>query len=182
MAEITSPAEYFEQVIPQQFASAIKSASASVADQPELTATFDITGDGGDIYGVRINGETIEVVPGGIDGSDLRTILSYQDWLATVQSGATEALVDYVRRRKISVVKSLKGAVRLELTRSDGSTWESTTIFGNNDEPAVTLRMTSEDYNAMTSGELSGQMAFMTGKLKFEGSLPLLMQVGALSV
>jgi putative sterol carrier protein len=33
----------------------------------------------------------------------------------------------------------------------------------------------------MLSGELNGQMAFMTGKLKFEGSLPLLMQVGALS-
>jgi putative sterol carrier protein len=43
------------------------------------------------------------------------------------------------------------------------------------------LRMTNEDYGAMLSGELNGQMAFMTGKLKFEGSLPLLMQVGALS-
>jgi putative sterol carrier protein len=180
MAEITSPTQYFEQVVPQQFAAAIESA-ASVADQPELTATFDITGEDGGTYGIRINGETIEAVPGGIDGSDMRTVLSYQDWLVTVQSGATEALVDYVRRRKISVVKSLKGTVRLELTRSDGSTWESTTIFGNNDEPAVTLRMTSEDYSAMMRGELSGQMAFMTGKLKFEGSLPLLMQVGALS-
>jgi putative sterol carrier protein len=180
MAEITSPAQYFEQVVPQQFAAAIESAP-SVADQPELTATFDITGEGGGTYGVRINGERIEAVPGGIDASDMRTVLSYQDWLVTVQSGATEALIDYVRRRKISVVKSLKGTVRLELTRSDGSTWESTTIFGYNDEPAVTLRMTSEDYSAMMRGELSGQMAFMTGKLKFEGSLPLLMQVGALS-
>ena len=48
-------------------------------------------------------------------------------------------------------------------------------------EPEVTLHMTADDYVAMMRGELNGQMAFLTGKLKFDGNLPLLMQVGALS-
>jgi putative sterol carrier protein len=41
--------------------------------------------------------------------------------------------------------------------------------------------MAADDYTAMMRGELNGQMAFLTGKLKFDGNLPLLMQVGALS-
>ena len=41
--------------------------------------------------------------------------------------------------------------------------------------------MTADNYEAMMRGDLNGQMAFLTGKLKVEGSLPLLMQIGALS-
>jgi putative sterol carrier protein len=40
--------------------------------------------------------------------------------------------------------------------------------------------MNSDDYAAMMRGDLNGQMSFLTGKLQFEGSLPLLMQVCAL--
>jgi putative sterol carrier protein len=111
----------------------------------------------------------------------MRVIMSYDDWRSFAESDATDMLVDYIRRRKVAVVQGLKGTVRLELARSDGNIWQSAMIFGGQAEPAVTLRMTNEDYRAMLSGELNGQMAFMTGKLKFEGSLPLLMQVGALS-
>jgi len=111
----------------------------------------------------------------------MRVTMSYDDWRSFAESDATDMLVDYILRRKVAVVQGLKGTVRLELTRSDGSIWQSAMVFGGQAEPAVTLRMTNEDYRAMLSGELNGQMAFMTGKLKFEGSLPLLMQVGALS-
>ena len=68
-----------------------------------------------------------------------------------------------------------------ELTRSDDSLWHSTTVFGGQAEPALKVMMTSDDYKAMMSGELNSQMAFLTGKLKFEGSLPMLMQLGALA-
>jgi hypothetical protein len=112
---------------------------------------------------------------------DMRVIMAYDDWRSFAESDATDMLVDYILRRKVAVVQGLKGTVRLELSRSDGSIWQSAMIFGDQAEPTVTLRMTNEDYRAMLSGDLNGQMAFMTGKLKFEGSLPLLMQVGALS-
>ena len=59
--------------------------------------------------------------------------------------------------------------------------WDAARGADGPPEPVVTLRMTDDDYAAMMRGELNGQMAFMTGKLKFEGSLPLLMQIGALS-
>jgi putative sterol carrier protein len=182
MAGVNSPEAYFTQVVPQQYAAALASAPASVADQPEMTAIFEITGDGGGSYGLRAAGARIEALPGDqIANPDMRVVMSYDDWRTLAESGATDQFVDYISRRKVGVVQGLKGTVRLELTRSDGSLWQSATIFGGHEEPAVTLRMANDDYQAMMSGELNGQMAFMTGKLKFEGSLPLLMQIGALS-
>jgi putative sterol carrier protein len=182
MADIRNPEDYFRQTVPQQYAAALADAPANVADQPELSAVYEITGAGGGTYALRVAGTQIEALPSEhLADPDMRVIMSYDDWRSFAESDATDMLVDYIRRRKVAVVQGLKGTVRLELTRSDGSIWQSAMIFGGQAEPEVTLRMTSEDYRAMLSGELNGQMAFMTGKLKFEGSLPLLMQVGALS-
>jgi hypothetical protein len=179
MAEITSPEAYYTQVVPQQYASA--AASGPAADgQPELTAVYEIAGAG--VYGLRFNGGAIETVPADqLASPDLRTTMAYDDWKIFAESGATDAFVDYVARGKAGIVKGLKGLVQLELTRSNGDIWRSATTFGGQEEPALTLMMTHDDYQAMLSGDLNGQMAFLTGKLKFEGSLPLLMQIGALT-
>jgi putative sterol carrier protein len=182
MAEISSPDAYFTQVVPQQHAAALASAPANVVDQPELTAIFEISGPDGGSYALRAAGQQIDALPHDqVTSPDMRVVMSYDNWRAFAESGATDPFVDYIIRRKVGVVQGLKGMVRLELTRSDDSIWQSATIFGGQEEPAVTLRMTNDDYRSMLSGELNGQMAFMTGKLKFEGSLPLLMQIGALS-
>jgi SCP-2 sterol transfer family len=179
MAEPT-PAEYFEQTVPQQFAAALAGVPEAVG-QPELTAVYVVIGEGGGTYSLRALDGQIAVSAGAIADADMHTTLSIEDWRTSTQSGLSDPLVDYVARRKVAVVKSLKGLVRLELQRPDGSTWQSATIFGGQTEPEVTLRMTADDYSTMMRGELNGQMAFLTGKLKFDGNLPLLMQVGALS-
>jgi len=182
MTAISNPEIYFTQTVPAQYAAVLANAPSKVADQPTLSAIYEITGAGGGIYALRVAGTQIEALPSAqLANPDMRVIMSYDDWRSLAESDATDLLVDYIRRRKVAVVQGLKGTVRLELMRADGSIWQSTTIFGAQAEPAVTLRMTNQDYRAMLSGELNGQMAFMTGKLKFEGSLPLLMQVGALS-
>jgi putative sterol carrier protein len=177
----TTPNAYFEQVVSAQYAAVLADAPESVLDQPELTVTYTIDGGPGGSFGLRTQGRSLLYVPGGIEGSDMLVRQSYEHWARSVEAGATEMFVDYIQRRKVGVVKDLKGAVTIELTRSDGSLHETTVVFGGQDEPAVTLRMSADDYRAMMSGELNGNMAFMLGKLTFEGSLPLLMQVGALS-
>lgn len=180
MADVTVPS-YFEELIPQQYAAAL-AASPAVAAQPPLTAVFEITGEGGGVYSLRSESGQIEVLPGAQFASpDMRVVMSYADWHTFATGGSTESFVDYVQRGKVVVVKGLKGTVAVELTRSDGSLWQSNTIFGGQAEPALKVMMTSDDYKAMMSGELNGQMAFLTGKLKFEGSLPMLMQIGALA-
>jgi putative sterol carrier protein len=179
MADVT-PAAYFEQIVPQQLANGLAGAPEA-ADQPELTAVYEITGAGGGTYALLVADGRAELLPDGLSSADMHTTVAIEDWRSSVETGLVDPLVDYVVRRKVAVVKSLKGLVRLELERSDSSIFQSATTFGGQVEPEVTLRMTADDYSAMARGELNGQMAFLTGKLKFDGNLPLLMQVGALS-
>lgn len=182
MPEVINPTAYFTQAIPQQYATALEAAPAGVADQSPLTAVFEITGAGGGTFSLRSAGKQVEVQPDHqIEAPDLRVIMSFDDWHTLASSGATDIFVNYVERGKVAVVKGLKGNVQLELTRSDGSLWYSTLVFGGQADPALTLMMSNDDYRAMLSGDLNSQMAFLTGKLKFEGSLPLLMQIGALA-
>jgi hypothetical protein len=182
MAEVSNPAAYFTQVIPQQYAAAMEAAPAGIVEQPPLTALFEITGADGGIFSMRSAGKQIEIQPGEqIDASDMHVVMSFDDWRILAASGATDIFVDYVQRGKVTVVKGLKGTVHLELTRSDDSLWHSTIIFNGQADPMLTVMMSNDDYWAMVSGELNSQMAFLTGKLKFEGSLPLLMQIGALA-
>jgi putative sterol carrier protein len=175
------PREYFSAVVAQQYAYAVERASGDLLSQPALSISITIDGDGGGVYGMRAHGRSYEYVEGAIDGADMQVKVGIEDWRLTVKHGGTEALIDYFERRKIQVVKGLRGAVTLELTRPDGNLFQTTTIFGQQAEPAVTLMMTTDDYAAMARGDLNGQMAFMMGKLKFEGSLPLLMAIGALA-
>lgn len=176
-----SPAMYFEHVVPQQYEVAMADAPASVIDQSHLSVTYVIAGPQGGSFGLHAEGRTITFVPGGIEECDMLVRQSFETWRKGVESGAAELFIDYAQRRKIAVVKSLKGAVTLALTASDGELHETTVVFGGQEEPAVTLQMTTGDYHSMMSGELNGNMAFMMGKLTFEGSLSLLMQVGGLS-
>ena len=179
MADLT-PAEYFEEIIPRQLATALAGAPEA-AGQPGLTAVYEITGAGGGIYALRALDGRLEPLTDSLAVADMHTTLAIEDWRASTENGLADPLVDYIARSKVAVVKSLKGRVRLELERADGSIFQSATTFGGQAEPEVTLRMAADDYAAMMRGELNGQMAFLTGKLKFDGNLPLLMQVGALS-
>ena len=45
-------------------------------------------------------------------------------------------------------------------------------------ESDVTLKIALDDYTKMLAGELDGQMAFMTGKLKMEGDMGAAMAFG----
>lgn len=181
MTESSSPAQYYEQIVPQQFAALVANASDDILNQPEMSATYVITGEDGGTFGLRSHGKQIEFVPGGIPGSDMHSTMTIESWRDDATRDETDSFVSYIRRGKVEAVKSLSGLVRLDLARPDGSTYENATSFGGSEDPEVTLRMNADDYQAMVRGDLNGQMAFMTGKLKFEGSLPLLMQIGSLS-
>lgn len=174
-------AQYYLETVPQQFAQALAEIP-DIAYKPEFISVYEIVGEGGGIYSVRAANGKIEVSEGALENADLYTIVGVEDWLKAVSSSdVLDPVVDYLRRDKVGIVKSLCGTTNLELTRSDGSLWKSTIRFGNDEEPKLTIMMTTDDYEAMMRGDLSGQMAFLSGKLKFDGSLPMLMKVGALS-
>src|SRR5215475_7556564 len=81
MTDISSPEVYFTQVVPQQYAAALAAAPANVADQPELTAVYTITGAGGAVYTLRGADSKIDALIGDqIASPDMRIVMSYDDW------------------------------------------------------------------------------------------------------
>jgi putative sterol carrier protein len=52
-------------------------------------------------------------------------------------------------------------------------------VHAGDDEADVTLTASVEDFQAMFDGDLSPTVAFMTGKLKVDGSMGLAMKLGA---
>lgn len=173
--------DYFEQQIPAAFRAAMADISPEIKDQEELVVGYVITGEAGMQYTLRVAGGTLVVEPSLAEDCDMVTTVSREQFIATHLTAWDEPAVDYFRRGKVRVIKGLKGTLRYELSTDEGGEYNASTVFQRVEAPEVTLRMTVPDYAAMVKGQLNGNMAFMTGKLKFEGSLPLLMQLGALN-
>lgn len=53
-------------------------------------------------------------------------------------------------------------------------------ISGEHEDPHITLIMDSETFNAVTTGEVNGMQAYMSGRLRAEGNLMLATRLGDL--
>jgi len=67
---------------------------------------------------------------------------------------------------------------QFDITGEEGGKWyavvkdqECNVFEGENESPSLTITMGEKDYIDMVEGRLHGQVAFMTGKMKLEGSM-----------
>ena len=81
----------------------------------------------------------------------------------------------------------VNAAIQYDITGDQGGTWNAvikdgtcTVTPGAAAAPSLTLSMSSQDWLDMVGGKLSGQMAFMSGKLKLKGDMGLAMKIGGL--
>jgi len=78
----------------------------------------------------------------------------------------------------------LTAVVQMKIAGDNGGEWFITikdnkldVNQGTNPAANITLSMKDVDYVALVNGKLSGQKAFMTGKLKFKGDMALGMKL-----
>ncbi len=90
-------------------------------------------------------------------------------------------------RFKPDKAQGLNAVVQYEITGDGGGSWYATikegtcsVTAGTAPNPALTLTMTGQDWLDMLAGKLSGQMAFMSGKLKLKGDMGLAMKLASL--
>lgn len=84
--------------------------------------------------------------------------------------------------------QGLKAVIQYEITGPDGCTYHADIADGHcavreglAAAPAnLTLTMNAQDWLDMLGGKLSGQVAFMSGKLKHKGDMSLLMRLPGL--
>lgn len=84
----------------------------------------------------------------------------------------------------MSKTAGLDAVIQINLTGPNGGNWIVTikdqkldVQQGESPTPSITIKMVDSDYVDMVNGKLSGERAFMTGKLKFRGSMAIGMKL-----
>lgn len=80
--------------------------------------------------------------------------------------------------------KGVNAIFQFELSGDEAGTWHAIVddgtmqlVEGAHDEPTTTIKMDGGNFVKMSNGTLSGQMAYMTGKMKIAGSIPMAMKM-----
>ena len=83
--------------------------------------------------------------------------------------------------------QGVNAVIQYDIAGDQGGTWHAVikdgacmVESGAAQSPTLTLNMSSQDWLDMIAGKLSGQMAFMSGKLKLKGDMGLAMKLGSL--
>jgi len=179
MADEITPTQFFEQVVPEGFA-----ADQANAPQDDATLCYVVTGDGGGEWTLKITGGQMTVERG--KGEALVTYtVSAKDATDAInaRNGASPALLVPPRRPGQragagAAVKALRGTVEQNLTRPEGEPFKLEICFNGAAAPRTKLTVALADQLAMSEGKMNPQEAFMTGKLKVEGDMGFMMQVG----
>ena len=90
-------------------------------------------------------------------------------------------------RFKPDKAQGVNAVIQYEITGEGGGNWYATikegtctVTAGTDPNPTLTLTMSGQDWLDMLAGKLSGQMAFMSGKLKLKGDMGLAMKLPSL--
>ena len=95
-----------------------------------------------------------------------------------------DAMASRFRAEKAAGVNA---TIQYDIAGDQGGTWHAVIKDGTcavNAGPAatpnLTINMSGQDWLDMVQGKLSGQMAFMSGKLKLKGDMGLAMKIGGM--
>jgi len=183
LPEDITPEQFFEQMLPMGFAAQAQQGGDGAPR--EATMQYHVTGDGGGDWTLVISGGKMISTKGSKDAQVTFTV-SVDDWRDAVlgRDGATLGLIlpqpRPGRPDNSARALSLKGTMALELAREGKDPFKVEMCFNNAATPKTVLKMKLTDYADMQSGKLNGQEAFMTGRIKVEGDMGLLMQIATM--
>jgi hypothetical protein len=200
---MTDPRTFYTRTIPDQFNAVLEAEEERGPDAGELyenlravTATIrvDITGDGGGTFFLNIDAGRME--PGEAAAQPpfltmLQDRASFDALVAEVGESATALLGGlsgltggmHLTRGRVENLAGIDGSVGLSVEGEGG--FRIVSHFGGSPmptEPAATIRIESDVYGKLRSGELSPPSAFMEGKIKVDGDMQLAMQLALSAV
>lgn len=103
--------------------------------------------------------------------------------MATVQ----DTFGQMASRFRAEKAAGVNATIQYDISGDQGGTWHAvikdgacTVNPGVASNPNLTLGMSAQDWLDMVDGKLTGQMAFMSGKLKLKGDMGLAMKIGSM--
>ena len=186
LSEDVTPDQFFEQMLPMGFAAQAQQGGDGGAPR-EATMQYHVTGPGGGDWTLVISGGAMKSTKGTADAHVTFTV-SVDDWRDAVlgRDGASLGLIlpqpRPGRPDNSARALALKGTMGLELSREGKDPFKVEMCFNNSATPKTVIKMKLAEYADMQTGKLNGQEAFMTGKLKVEGDLGFLMQIGQMNM
>ena len=177
--------EFFTEFVPEQFIH--MNELLSVMDLSFLTGSdfkmqFDIEGK---VYSVTFKNEKdLEVTKGSIGEPNFTVIISERDWRDAVTGKFNELADDFtgdptsfIDARHYEALMSMNGTVNMNLKKKDGVNLPLSLIFNDEDRPAVTVNLDLLDALHLINRSATGLGLLMNGKLKYTGSMVLLIKL-----
>ena len=174
---------FFTEELPGVFEKAVGEMSPEGMDGTVFKVVFNIAGTP---YGLTItDARSLEVTEGVLADPDIEVVLSEENWRAAISGtlgNALDMFTDFSKmadRGRYDTVKNVKGELTLVLTRPEGD-FEVKAKFAGADSPATTITVVLPVWQKIMDGTEQAAMAFMGGKLKLTGDMPLAMSLNGL--
>jgi putative sterol carrier protein len=185
--------QFFSEWLPDQikpFADLIK----QVGTELKAGLSFKIEGEKGGEWSALIDKGELKVTDGLKDDALVTLMMSEKNFLDVITGkrkmamrmpgGGGEPEIEEIPgqlQNTIDTLKGVEGMLCFKITAEEGDFVVSLKFAGPmKDEPDVTITIAGADAEAMAKGELNPQAAFMSGKIKIDGDMGLLMQMAPL--
>jgi len=188
-ANIT-PAKFFSEWLPSQV-EAFKDMIGSLGGDTSAAVAFRITGDGGGDWTTLLEKGKVKIEKGIKSDALVTVVMSATNFVEAVTGqledimqpppGTGDMTPDQAAARakeNMEAIKSIHGSVK-GVIEDDKKPFSAMVKFGGElrDEPDVTVTMERTTALAIAKGETNPQAAFMSGQVKIEGDLSILMQL-----
>ncbi|HUT55858.1 MAG TPA: SCP2 sterol-binding domain-containing protein [bacterium] len=190
-----TPARFFGEWLPAQV-EPFKPLIQAMAGDIAFTMAIKVTGDGGGEWTVKLAGGKLEVVPG-LDPAALVTLaLSEKNFVQAVtgqlddlrmqpqglpKGGLTPEIIKQQAQKNIEALTQIHGLMEFHAEDPQRPFMVGIKFAGPmKDQADCVIKMDQEDIRSMVKGETNPQAAFMSGKIRIEGDMGLLMQLAPL--
>jgi hypothetical protein len=200
-----SPSEYLEEWLPRAFAEVGLPPGSEGLD---VALGLVLEGEGGGEWVIRIAGGKVSVSRGSRAATPVTYVQRVADWRGALFAGAGGAVGESASRffrpqalrsasqslgaaqqlaaaptpAALAELAKLEGVVRMEVVGGPDGDWAVAFKLGPGDipsEPTATLRLSAEDADALSRGELDPMQAFLGGRVEVLGDMTIVLQMQA---
>ncbi len=190
-ADIT-PAKFFTEWLPTQVDS-FKDMISGLGGGVSVAMSTKVTGDGGGEWTALLADGAVKVEEGLRDDAVVTVVIDAKNFVAAVTGQMKDVMAPppagaggdlspeqmaEQAKEKLEAIKGIEGSIGFQIEDDEKPFGAMVKFAGElRDEPDVTICIDRENAIAMANGETNPQAAFMSGQIKIEGDMSILMQL-----